>query len=261
MRRLMTKLTLLVAVVAVLGAACGGGTGDGGSSTTGDSTSGTTATSGTTGTSGSTGTSGPTGTSGMSHGTTGAPSGGGVDSPAAELRTGLTALLQEHVYLAGTATGTAIAMGPKDPATAAALETLDANSVALSDAIGSVYGDEGGKTFLGLWRKHIGFFVDYTLGAAGGDADMKQQAQQNLDGYRADFGAFIESATGGILTKEAVAEELKGHVESLEAAIDAQVAGSPDAFDKLAAAAAHMPMTADVLAGAIAQQFPEQFGS
>ena len=248
MRRLMTKLALLVAAVAVLGAACGDSTKD--STSTSAPTTGTTSgeTSGTTHT--------MPGSTGPTSGTT---SEGGADSAAATLRTGLTALLQEHVYLAGTATGTAIANGPKDPATAAALKTLDDNTVALSDAIGSVYGDEGGKTFLALWRKHIDFFVQYTLGAAGGDDAMKQQAQQSLDGYRADFGAFIESATGGILTKDAVAEELKGHVESLEAAIDAQAAGSPDAFAKLAAAAAHMPMTADILAGAIVKQFPDKF--
>jgi hypothetical protein len=184
-----------------------------------------------------------------------------VDGPAATLRTGLSTLLQEHVYLAGIATGTAIQKGPKDPATAAALGALDENSVALSEAIGSVYGDAGAKTFLGLWRKHIGFFVDYTLGAATGDQKMAAKARKELDGYREDFGAFIESATGGILSKDAVASELKAHVDSLIAAIDAQAKGDPKAIELLKAAAAHMPMTADVLAGAIAQQYPDKFAS
>ena len=42
---------------------------------------------------------------------------------------------------------------------------------------------------------------------------------------------------------------------------DAQVKGDPKAIELLKAAAAHMPMTADVLVGAIAQQFPEKFAS
>src|SRR3954452_10772372 len=72
-------------------------------------------------------------------------------SGAADLRAGLTSLLTEHVYLAG------IALTKGGPAVA----TLDDNSKALSKAIASVYGDDAGKQFLALWRKHIGFFVAY----------------------------------------------------------------------------------------------------
>ncbi len=48
---------------------------------------------------------------------------------------------------------------------------------------------------------------------------------------------------------------------TLFAAIDAQAAKDPTAFDKLRVAASHMPMTANVLAGGIAKQFPQKFGS
>ncbi|MEA2580251.1 MAG: hypothetical protein QOE83_1143 [Actinomycetota bacterium] len=184
---------------------------------------------------------------------------GSTEDPAAALRTGLEDLLQEHVYLAGIATGTALHDGATSPAYKAAAATLDLNSQDLAAAVGSVYGDAAGKTFLALWRKHIGFFVDYTLGAAAGDKKMEAAALKDLDGYRADFGAFIESATGGILSKDAVATELKGHIETLSAAIAAQAAGSPKAYGLLREAGNHMPMTADVLAGAFVQQFPDKF--
>jgi hypothetical protein len=177
-------------------------------------------------------------------------------SGAATLRTGLTSLLQEHVYLAGITTGTALAGGDyKVPAA-----TLDANSVALSQAIGSVYGDPAGQQFLALWRKHIGFFVDFTTGVAKKDQAAQDKARADLDGYRADFGAFLASANPN-LTKQAVADELKPHVESLFSAIEAQGSKDPKAFDKLRAAAAHMPMTAEVLAGAIAKQYPDKFAA
>lgn len=179
----------------------------------------------------------------------------GVDSPAAQLRAALTALLQEHVYLAGITTGEALA-GHDITAPAAALE---ANTQALQDAVASVYGDAGGQQFGDLWRKHIAFFVDYTTGRATQDQAKVDQARADLDGYRADFGAFLESATDGGLPKQAVADELKPHVESLFAAIDAQAAADPAAFDLLRAAAGHMPMTAAILAGAIVTQFPEEF--
>ena len=48
----------------------------------------------------------------------------------------------------------------------AAAQALDDNSVALSKAIGSVYGAKAGQTFLNgkfMWRAHIEFFVDYTV--------------------------------------------------------------------------------------------------
>jgi hypothetical protein len=182
--------------------------------------------------------------------------GEGTDTGASQLRAGLTSLLQEHVYLAGITTGEALAGHDYKPAAAA----LDKNTQGLQDAVASVYGDAGGKQFGDLWRKHIGFFVDYTTGKATNDQAMISMAKADLDGYRADFGAFLESATKGGLTKQAVADELKPHVESLFAAIDAQAAKDPGQFDKLKAAAAHMPMTASVLAGAIATQFPDKFG-
>src|SRR3546814_13964223 len=74
----------------------------------------------------------------------------GVETGAAELRAGLTSLLQEHVYLAGAAISTAVQAGGdmEAPAVVSAVDTLDANSVALSEAISSVYGEEGGAQFL-----------------------------------------------------------------------------------------------------------------
>src|SRR3546814_3072492 len=101
------------------------------------------------------------------------------------------------------------------PATANAVATLDANSVALSEAISSVYGEEGGVQFLELWRNHIGFFVEYTLGGATGDTAMQEAAAQKLDDYRADSGAFIERATDGEPTGAAVAANLQVTVNPL----------------------------------------------
>jgi hypothetical protein len=179
---------------------------------------------------------------------------GDADSKGSELRAGLTYLLEEHVYLAGISTGNALSGADPTPG----LNALDENSQALAKAVGSVYGDAAGAQFLELWRKHIGFFVDYTVGKATNDQAKVEKARSDLDGYRADFGAFLASANPN-LTKDAVANELKPHVESLEAAIDAQAAKSSTQYAALSTAASHMPMTADVLAGAIAKQYPDKF--
>jgi uncharacterized protein YmfQ (DUF2313 family) len=172
---------------------------------------------------------------------------------AAQLRAALTSLLNDHVWLAGNALDTAVKQKGdlKDPHVVGAVKALDANSVALSKAIGSVYPDAE-KPFLASWRQHIGFFVNYTLGKATKNDKQIAKAKADLDKYRTSFGELINSVVPE-LPADAVAEELKPHVASLYAAIDASVAGKPGYQAKLTMAAGHMLMTADVLAGGIAQ--------
>ncbi|WP_188111098.1 hypothetical protein [Nocardioides antri] len=174
-------------------------------------------------------------------------------TPAAELRAGLTDLLVQHVYLAGIALKTAVDEGGnlEAPSVKAAVATLDKNSVALSEAVGSVYPDAEAP-FLESWRQHIGFFVNYTLGKATGDKAMVTKAENDLDGYRTSFGQIINSVVPE-LPADAVAEELKPHVNTVFDAIDSLVAGDGKVFAKLAIAASHMPHTAETLAGGIVQ--------
>jgi hypothetical protein len=180
--------------------------------------------------------------------------------PSADLRSTLTSLLEDHVYLAGVAVATGAAAGMGSPAFQAAAGALDENSVALSQAFGSVYGDKGAKQFLALWRKHIGFFVDYAKAESRHNAQGARAALANLDGYRRAFGTFIASANPN-LPKEAVADALKPHIETLAAAIRAAVKKSPTTFERLQAAAAHMRVTADILAVGIVKQFPDRFAA
>jgi len=172
---------------------------------------------------------------------------------AAALRGTLTSLLSDHVWLAGNALDTAVQHKGdlKDPQVVGAVKALDANSVALSKAIGSVY-PEAEKPFLASWRQHIGFFVNYTLGKATKDDKQVAKAKADLDAYRTSFGQLINSVVPE-LPADAVADELKPHVQSLYAAIDASVAGKPDYQTKLSMAADHMVMTAEILAGGIAK--------
>ena len=175
-----------------------------------------------------------------------------VNSDGAALRAQLTALLADHVYLAGAAIDQALADGG-DLETAdvqAAVATLDENSVEIAALVGSVYPDAE-QPFLDSWRSHIPFFVNYTLGEATGDAEMSAQAVEDLNGYAVSFGQLINSVVPE-LPAEAVQGELEMHAVSLLAAIDANIAGDPEYFSLLKEAAGHMPMTATALAGGIA---------
>jgi hypothetical protein len=176
---------------------------------------------------------------------------------AAGLRSVLNNLLQEHVYLAAAATGAAL--DGRDTEFKAAAGALDQNSIAISKALGSVYGMDAERAFLPLWRRHIGFAVDYTVGVASNDQAKADKAVGELVGYTEDFGAFLASANPG-LPKNVVADLVKHHVVTLKEVIDAQASKDPvRAYMALRTAAGHMSMIADPLAEAIVKQFPDKY--
>ena len=172
---------------------------------------------------------------------------------AADLRVALDQLLGEHAVLAMNATNLGVTGSKAFPAAAKA---LDRNSVALSQAIGSIYGAKAGKTFLDgpfMWRAHVKFFVDYTVATAKGDEAAKKKAVANLQTYTVKFGDFLAGATG--LPRLAVRNDLLGHVLELKGQLDAY---ANHQYGKAATmyqhAYDHMFMTGDLLAGAIAKQ-------
>jgi hypothetical protein len=184
---------------------------------------------------------------------------GNSGAKSADLRVALNNALREHVVLAAFATNAAL--GGRTPEFQAAAGALDANSVDISKAIGSVYGKPAEDAFLPLWRKHIGMFVDYTTGVATKDAAKQKKAVDDLMGYTQDFGAFLNSANPN-LPKNVVADLVKAHAASLKEVVDAQGAGDQaKAFAGLRKAAAHMQHIADPLAGAIVKQFPQKFAA
>jgi len=179
------------------------------------------------------------------------------------LRANLDRVLGEHVLLAASATEAALR--GRQAEFQAAVAALDANSVETAAAIGAIYGKAAEAAFLPLWRKHIGFFVDYTTGLATNDQAMQRKALADLDQYAEDFGAFLQSANPN-LPKDVVAGLLREHAQTLIAVINAQATVTPQrsgdqlkAYPALQAAYAHMDMHATALAAGIAQQFPTQF--
>jgi hypothetical protein len=182
----------------------------------------------------------------------------GATEPAVDLRVTLDRLLGEHALLAMFATQKGL-MGEKDFEAIAG--ALDQNSVELSEAIASVYGEEAGQKFLEgklLWRDHIGFFVDYTVGLAENDKAAQKKAVGNLGGYVEAFSAFLAQATE--LPQDALRQAVTEHVSQLKGQIDAYAKGDYEqAYDEVRDAYAHMFMTGDTLAGGIVKQSPDKF--
>jgi hypothetical protein len=183
-----------------------------------------------------------------------------TSSPAADLRIALDRLLSEHATLAMVATQKGLKGSPDFAAIGAA---LDANSVELSEAIGSVYGDDAAKTFLdgkSMWRDHIEFFVAYTTALAKKDKAGQTKAVNDLKGYIEAFSGFLADATG--LPQEALRKGIAEHVDQLKAQLDTYAAGDYDAaYDNERMAYDHMAMTGDTLAGGIVEQSPDKYAS
>jgi hypothetical protein len=170
-----------------------------------------------------------------------------------DLRSLLGRQLGEHAALAMNATNLGVIGSPAFPAAAKA---LDRNSVAISKSIAAVYGKAAGKAFLDgkfQWRAHVGFFVDYTVALAKKDKPGQNKAVANLQRYTVEHGKLLGGATG--LPPKAVQADLLVHVLELKAQLDAyankQYAKAANLYQD---AYAHMFMTADLLAGAIAKQ-------
>jgi hypothetical protein len=180
---------------------------------------------------------------------------GDVDAPAAKLRSDLTYLLTDHVYLAGIAVATAYHAGADSDAFKAAAKSLDDNSVDVAKAVGSVAGAEKEKQFLQSWRTHINDFVAYAVGAKTGGAEGKKAkaaAVKSLTGYAVSSGEFFNEITKGALPKAAVTKAFTHHIETLAAAVDSFAAGDGKGYDKLKTAGDHMADSAKALAGGIA---------
>ncbi|MGQ0678649.1 MAG: hypothetical protein ACT4OM_03155 [Actinomycetota bacterium] len=185
------------------------------------------------------------------------------DTGAAALRAGLTTLLQEHVYLASLATGSALRGDTAGfEAYAAALNgPSNSNTADLTAAITSAYGAQVGTAFDGLWRSdgHIPAVVAYTQAVAKNDATGAAQAVAALTAYADTFGTTLNSVNDN-LGATAVADGVKEHIGTLKAVIDAQKSGNMSGlYSSLREAYGHMAAFAAVLADATAQKFPEKF--
>lgn len=183
--------------------------------------------------------------------------GGDAASPAADLRSHLNQLLQEHVGLATSATGAAL--GGRSAQFEAAAAQLDENSQDLAQVFGDLYGDSVEQDFLDQWRSHIDIVVAYANAVGGGDSAKADLQLQAFGAYAMEFGALIHSLHPG-LNAEGVVQLFKMHWFGLQAVIDAQASVDfVTAAEALRHGLGHMGLIADPFAEAFVQQAPDLF--
>jgi hypothetical protein len=175
----------------------------------------------------------------------------GPDTTAAQVRARLNGLLEENVYLTMAATGAAAAGRSDD--LAGAVAALDGNSKSLTDNFSSIFDANTGKTFDGLWRKHVDAFVTYAQ-------SRSPQAAADLTQFTRDFGAFVNSALPS-LSADTVTGLMATHVQTLKAMVDAQAGGNQsEAYSNARTAAGQTVAVTSALVGAIHQKSPDKIG-
>jgi hypothetical protein len=182
----------------------------------------------------------------------GDPKNKGVD-----FRVALNNLLQEHLYLATSATGDALAGNAAEftPLGAA----LNANGTDLGSAIGGLFGADAGTQFNAIWSAHNADFVEYTTGLATNDKTKQDDGVKQLTtAYIPQFSKFISGATG--LPLDAVTGLVTEHITTTKAVVDDQAARKqPDAAKADRMAGQHMQKIGDPLAKAIVAKLPAKF--
>lgn len=188
-----------------------------------------------------------------------------ADTGAAKLRSRLSALLTDHVLLSvALVRATAAAPGATAPpegtdaARKAASAALDANAAAIARTLGAPDGSATTKQILALLRRHDADLLAYATGRAAKDEAAVQRALADLDDFRLRFAEVVSEAEPKV-RRTKLSEDLKTHIETLAAAIDATVAGDRGAADRLATAAAHMPQTAALLADGLVAGNAERY--
>ncbi|QFT87954.1 hypothetical protein FIU87_04730 [Bacillus sp. THAF10] len=182
-----------------------------------------------------------------------------VDTPAADLRADLNHVFAEHAALAVLAMQKGID-GAEDFDNAAG--ALNENTDDLSAAVASVYGEEGGAAFNEIWSSHIGYFVDYVVATGEENEEGREEAVAELEEYKVEQAAFLETATEGRLKGADLEKGLQMHVDELLLAFNSYNEGDYETtYNTFREAYSHMFGVGEMMSGAIVDQFPDKFAA
>ncbi|WP_082232707.1 copper amine oxidase [Halobacillus massiliensis] len=181
-----------------------------------------------------------------------------ADTPAVDLRSDLNSLAAEHFALA-----TLEMQKGFDQAADYDFVTWaeDMNTKDFKAAISSIYGEEGAEQFEKVWQEdHIYAQSDLVTAVLEENEEARSDAEQRLQMFAEDFGAFLDSATEGNLPADAAKEAIWEHESQVIDAFDQYAAGDYDmAYDTFRSGYGFVFGIGETLSGAIVTQMPDQF--
>ena len=102
--------------------------------------------------------------------------------------------------------------------------SLEANTDALSQLVGTAYDDTQGDRFKQLWQGYVTDLSAYANGAASQDASAKQAARADLMAYCDDYGAWLAAASNGQVQAGDAVRTARTRVQGLIKQVDAYAA-------------------------------------
>jgi hypothetical protein len=112
----------------------------------------------------------------------------GLDTPPARLRSAVAMLLGEHLELIIDAQRATFAAAPEFKAAAA---QVNANTTALTQALGAIVGPRKAAEFQSIWADHVEGLMAYTAAVAGRDPTGKAAAQTRLNRFAVGLAVYF----------------------------------------------------------------------
>jgi hypothetical protein len=175
---------------------------------------------------------------------------------AANLRTRLDLLLEEHVMIAAKQAEAASAHSDEYAGYTTLLTTTE---VSLAAAVGSGFGNSAATQVASAWAVQNGYLIDYTIGLVTHNTDKSTGAWSGLlNGFVPRFAQLIASLTR--LPLDQMTQLEVQHVMATKAVIDDLIAQAyPRMYADLRAAYADGSRLGDALAAQMAHMFPDKF--
>jgi hypothetical protein len=145
----------------------------------------------------------------------------GLDAPPEKLRSAFAMLLGEHMELIIEAQRATFGGSPEFKAAAA---QVNANTTALTNAMGTIVGPQKAAEFQAAWGNHVEGLLAYSTAAADKDEAAKTAAEQNLDGFAARLALYFSDIVKNALPVEPLTEAISQHDTHLVGQVDAYAA-------------------------------------
>ncbi len=132
----------------------------------------------------------------------------GFDAPPEKLRSAFDMLLGEHMEMVIDAQRATFASAQEFRGAAA---QVNANTTALTRAMGAILGPRKGAEFQSAWANHVDGLMAYTTAAANKDEAGKQAAQKNLDAFASRLALYFSDVVNAQLPVEPVTAAITMH--------------------------------------------------
>jgi hypothetical protein len=145
----------------------------------------------------------------------------GLDTPPEKLRSGFAMLLGEHLELIVEAQRATFAGSAEFKA--AAMQ-VNANTTALTKAMGAIVGAKKAAEFQDAWANHVEGLLAYTAAVAKKDQAAKATAKRNLDAFSTRLALYFSDVVRSQLAVEPLTDALTMHDTHLISHVEAYAA-------------------------------------